>query len=83
VSESAKIDSLVLEHLRYMRGSLDRIEADVWDVKLRVLSVEDQLVNVHRAAAGIPADIAVQHQRMDRIDDRLAKIEKRLDLVTT
>jgi hypothetical protein len=55
----------------------------VWDVKLRVLSVEDQLVNVHRAAAGIPADIAVQHQRMDRIDDRLAKIEKRLDLVTT
>lgn len=83
MSNTAKMESLVLEHLRYMRGPLDRIEADVRDEKLRASSVEDQLVNVHRAVAGIHVDIAVQHQRIDRIDDRLAKIEKRLDLVTT
>lgn len=59
--------NLILDHLRYVRGSVDRIEHDIKDLKFRVGQVEQTLV--HHSA------------RFDRIDERLQTIEKRLGLV--
>jgi len=67
-------DSLVLEYLRRFDRrmsefdlKLDRIHDDVRDLKIRMTSVEENLVGVQR--------------RLDRIEDRIDRIERRLGLV--
>lgn len=66
-NEAEKIAALTLEHLRHIRASVDRIENDMRDVKFRVGVIEQTLTH--------------HTQRFDRMDDRLATIERRLGLV--
>jgi hypothetical protein len=66
-------DSLVLEHLRRIRASQERMELDMADVKSRVSSLEQvtgQMLTILGALG----------QRMDRFEERLSRIERRLDL---
>ena len=60
-------DSLILEHLRVIRGSVERMEHDIKDLKFRVGQIEQTLVH--------------HNSRFDRIEERLEHIEKRLGLV--
>jgi len=62
-----EIASLILEHLRRMRTSIDRLEENMSEVKLRLGHFEAQYTTISN--------------RMDRVDNRLDRIEKRLDLV--
>jgi hypothetical protein len=59
--------NLILEHLRAIRGSLERMEHDIKDLKFRVGQIEQTLVH--------------HSSRFDRIELRLDLIEKRLGLV--
>ena len=70
----AEIDNLVLEHLRHMRGQLDRMEHTLEDVIARPNHVE-------RAVAGHPVQHAEINSKLDRLDARVTRIEKRLNLV--
>lgn len=67
------VENLVLEHLRHIRGRVDQIAEDLGTVKLRLSSLESQV-------AGLHGDNAIAHQRMDRMDARLERIERRLEL---
>lgn len=60
-------DNIVLEHLRAIRATLDRHTDDLLEIKGRLGTLEQQY-----------ASISI---RVDRIDQRVAHIEKRLDLV--
>jgi predicted nucleic acid-binding Zn-ribbon protein len=59
--------NLILEHLRRMRLSIDRLEENMIEVKQRLGHLEAQYATISN--------------RMDRIDLRLDRIEKRLDLL--
>lgn len=59
--------NLVLEHLKRIRVTLDDLREETRELKVRTSNVEAQVV-------------ALDH-RMDPFDDRLARIERRLDLV--
>jgi hypothetical protein len=66
-------DNLILEHLRHVRKAVDELRLDMSDVKARMTAVEvtmGQIVSL----------LATQSGRMDRIDDRLGRVERRLDL---
>ncbi len=67
------IESLVLEHLRHIRGKIDRIADDVADLKVRMGSTESHISLLH-------ADLVGLGNRMDRLDSRVDRIENRLDL---
>ncbi|MFN3172134.1 MAG: hypothetical protein ACE37E_15720 [Hyphomicrobiales bacterium] len=67
-------ENLVLEQLRRICASQERMEQDTHDLKLRMTSVENQL-GQHQV------QFAAMNQRMDRVDERLTRIERRLDLV--
>lgn len=56
-----------LEYLKAIRSSQVRVENDIKDLKFRVGQIEHALA--HRSS------------RFNRIEDRLGRIEKRLDLV--
>lgn len=66
-------ESLVLEHLRQIRKVVEEVRDDVSDLKLRALATERHIGEVQVQMAGM-------NSRMDRFDERLARIERRLDL---
>ncbi len=69
-----EVGNLVLEQLRLMRASMQKLEFDMADVKVRVSMLETNTGQVITALGALNA-------RMDRFDERLARVERRLDLV--
>jgi predicted nucleic acid-binding Zn-ribbon protein len=67
-------DSLILVYLRRMDEKLDRLSDSVGDTAHRVTSLETKVALLH-------GDFAAQSERIDRIDLRLERIERRLDIV--
>lgn len=67
-------DNLVLSLLRDMRAGQQRMEGKLDELVRRVSSVETNLAQVH-------VDLAAHAARMDRMDSRLDRIEKQLNLV--
>ena len=66
-------DNLVLAYLRQMDANLDRLVGDMQDTKGRLTSLEKQIALLH-------GDFAGQSEGIDRIDRRLERIERRLEL---
>jgi archaellum component FlaC len=60
-------ENTVLVMLRRIDAKLDRIADDVSDLKIRQTATEEAVVGIHR--------------RLDRLEMRVERIEKRLDLV--
>ncbi|SDG51945.1 hypothetical protein [Pelagibacterium luteolum] len=60
-------ENIILEHLRAIRATQDRHGDDLREIKSRLGIIEHQYASLST--------------RVDRIDDRLSTIEKRLDLV--
>ncbi len=74
------IDNIVLEHLRHIRGKVDKTEQSIEDLKLRMSRLESAILSVKREVAdGYEAEIH-QQSTNDRIIERLERIERRLDL---
>ena len=59
-------ESIVLEHLRHIRGAVDGLRDDMREVKGRLGILESQYANLSN--------------RMDRLDSRIERIERRLEL---
>ena len=68
------IENMVLEMLRRIRASQERTELDIADVKSRVSALE-------QVQGQVLVLLGSMNQRMDRFDERLGRIERRLDLV--
>ena len=60
-------ENIVLEQLRAIRATLERHSDDLLEIKGRLGILEQQYASIST--------------RIDRMDDRVARIEKRLDLV--
>ncbi|HUF57151.1 MAG TPA: hypothetical protein VMM55_11400 [Thermohalobaculum sp.] len=66
-------DNLVLEHLRKIREILDQHTEDLREIKGRIGILES-------GVGTLSAQYASLSNRLDRMDERVARIEKRLDL---
>jgi hypothetical protein len=67
-------DSLVVVYLRRIDEKVDRLAAGQLDLSRRVTSLENKVALLH-------GDFAAQSERIDRIEMRLERIERRLDIV--
>ena len=67
-------ESLVLEMLRRIRASQERMELDMGELKSRVTAIE-------QSQGHVLILLGTLNQRMDRFDERLSRVERRLDLV--
>jgi len=65
---------LVLDQLKQIRAKVDVIADDVADLKIRVSATERHLGEMQLQFAALNA-------RMDRFDERLTRIERRLNLI--
>ncbi|PPQ38311.1 hypothetical protein [Rhodopila globiformis] len=66
-------DNLILVYLRRIDEKVDRLTSVVGDLGRRVTSLETKVTLLH-------GDFASQSERIDRIDLRLGRIERRLDI---
>ncbi len=73
-------ESLVLEHLRAIRGDIADMKIDIRDVKHRMTALEIAVASFVGTEASHYASLA---SRADRADDRLDRIERRFDLVAS
>jgi len=69
-------DNLVLEHLRYIRAKIDAVDIRLDDLTARVSRMQESMGVTVTALADL-------NRRLDRHDERLARIERRLHLVTS
>ncbi len=67
-------DSIVLEHLRAIRRTTDKLALDMQEVKERLGILETQV-------GGLAQQYASLSVRIDRLDARVERIERRRDLV--
>jgi hypothetical protein len=65
--------SLVLEHLRHIRSRVDGLADDMRQVILRLGAQDRHLVGLQISEVG-------QNTEIDRIKERLQRIERRLEL---
>ena len=75
-------ESVILEHLRHIRVRVDRIAEDMGDPKHRSSSLESPMVTVKREVSAGDETDARQQVTLDRLADRLERIERRLDLIS-
>jgi len=73
-------DNLVLEHLRAIRADLTEMKLDIRDIKHRLTALEIVVANF---AATEASHFAILASRADRTDDRIDRIERRLELVSS
>ena len=66
--------NLVLEHLRPIRRSVERTELEMTELKTRVSAMKE-------TQGQLLVSLGVVSKRLDRHDERLSRIERRLDLV--
>lgn len=62
-------DSLGLRSMRQVDGKRDRVIDDLGDIKIRVTNIEENLAALNR--------------RVDRMDLRMERTERRVDLTET
>ena len=74
-------ESLMLAILRNIQGKIARIEEELQDIKLRVSNVETGQSLIRQELVLQSTQISQLSHRMDRFDERLARIERRLDLI--
>lgn len=67
---TSNVENLILERLRRIDDRLSHIKGDV---KVRMTAVEEHLLSIQTSVFGL-------NQRMDRFDERLSRVESRLEL---
>ena len=73
-------DNLVLEQLRKIRTELDAARERDHEIMARLSGIETGLTRIARDEAGNYAEIIQDRHAIDRIRERLDRIERRLEL---
>jgi hypothetical protein len=78
------IEHLILEQFRAMRNQVASLQSEMRsefaDVKYRINRMETAVVGIRRDEAGQAEDIARQQAFIDRLVERVQRIEGRLEL---
>lgn len=73
-------DNIILDHLRAIRASQGRVENELSEIKMRLSSLERGQAKGHAEYAELYGEHARQQSAIDRLSDRLGRIENRLEL---
>lgn len=74
------VESLVLEQLRTIRADIGTIKHDTREATHRIGRIEISIAGLRRDMAHHDEVVAEQSVRIDRITERVERIEKRLEI---
>ena len=75
-----QVDNLMLEHLKRFQATLDRIERELHEVKVRQTETHAAVLAVRRDQVNDAEMSAHLSVRVDAMSDRIDRIERRLEL---
>lgn len=78
---SEKIDNLILEHLKTIQSELSDLREQNRDILKRLTHLETMVARMGRDLAEMAAERVEDRHTMDRLRERVARIERRLELV--
>jgi len=78
---TAEIDHLILEHLKHIRGRIDALSDDMTEVKHRLNHLELAASRARADTAYTEEASARQQATIDRLGERLTRVERRLELI--
>jgi regulator of replication initiation timing len=67
-------DNIILRQLRALDDKLDRVLAEVGELKTRMSAMEQHLIGIH-------LDIASLRERVGNLDSRMERLERRTGLI--
>ena len=73
MAEEGEILNFIGEQFRRLNGRLDKLDLEIMDLKMRSSSVDEHLGGIMISVSGI-------NNRLDRLEERVGRIERRLDL---
>jgi chromosome segregation ATPase len=73
-------DNLIIEHLKAMRGEVAAVKADTSDIRQHLRSLNTSVIDLRGSVVHLYEDTAHQQLTMDKMLDRIQRIEKRLEL---
>jgi regulator of replication initiation timing len=78
------VENLILEHLRGLRNQVEGLQGEMRtefrDVKQRLSHLETLTVGLKRDGVELLSENTRQQHELDRLKDRIERIEKRLEL---
>ena len=76
---SEGIEALLMEHMKSFRAGQARMERTLREVVSRVGQLVDSTAEACRDLARMAENLAAQSRQLELVDERLGRIEKRLD----
>ncbi|OGT93865.1 MAG: hypothetical protein A2286_03040 [Gammaproteobacteria bacterium RIFOXYA12_FULL_61_12] len=76
----SNVENLLLEHLRAIRADISALREDGREIKQRLSGLETGVAGIRREMVGHYEDSTLLHNRVDRISERIERIERRLEL---
>jgi chromosome segregation ATPase len=76
------IENLILEHLKRFQAGQDRIERKLEEHTQRLGRLEVGIAGLRRELASNEEAWAEQNLRIDRIGERIDRIERRLEIIS-
>ena len=80
------IEHLILEQFRALRNQIEGLQTEMRsefsDVKHRINRLESSVAGIRRDEVGTAEDIARQQLTLDRLKERIDRIERRLELTS-
>ncbi len=76
----ADVENLMLEHLKRFQATLESVQRDVRELKVRQAETHAAVLSVRRDQVNDAEVSAHVHTRVDGLQDRLERIERRLEL---
>ena len=77
---SENVENMVLEHLKRFQATLDRVERKISELTGRVANLEGGQASIIQHLGHLAAADAAQQLSTDNVNDRLDRIERRLEL---
>ena len=74
------VENLILEHLKKFQAEMMAARERDTEILTRLASMESMIASVKRDTADIYTELAGHNVRTDRINARIERIEKRLEL---
>ncbi|WP_375398394.1 hypothetical protein [uncultured Sphingomonas sp.] len=74
------VENLMLEHLKKFQATLDSMQYDIRELKLRQSETHTAVLGLRRDLVSDAEVTAHMQSQIDRFADRLDRIERRLDL---
>lgn len=76
-------ENLVLEHLKKIQAELAGVRQDNAEIKSRLGSIESGIARITRDEAGNYGEIIDNRHMVDKLADRVGRIEKRLEIANS